>query len=218
MSESIEIPDFSGDDFANDKQIKKMRADADAFNSMMVESIRAIKESFAIKNVSHKNLKGFGMFKALQPTINETLGSSEKYPNLTIILATYHSAYPIPRNPNSGVDYYLFGHIRLTKAFPNTYICKETIREKIANLVLKSDLDFDHARKFSSRFHVITEDKIQLSDRLQTKDLDCLSEYPDLEIEIYKQACLFRSSKKSVSPSEADSFCNLTKFMVKIFD
>jgi len=52
---------------------------------------------------------------------------------------------------------------------------------------------------------------------MQSKNLDTLAEYPDMELEFNNTSLLFRNSRKSVSVEEATLFCHLTKALLSIF-
>jgi len=95
---------------------------------------------------------------------------------------------------------------------------KETIREKLTDLFLKHDVDFEHSKKFSGRFQVLTEDEQRLQQLLQFKNLDTLTAYPEMELEFNYDSCLFRSSRKSVSMEEAINFCELAKTLLTMFN
>ncbi len=136
---------------------------------------------------------------------------------LHVSAVEYSSSFPTAKYANSGTDQYLFGNFIMPKSFPKTYVCKETIREKITELFFRSELDFEHSKRFSRKFHVLTDDKNQLSELLQFKDLDTFVVYPVMELEIQGKNCLFRSSRKAISIQEAINFSELTKKLVKIF-
>jgi hypothetical protein len=215
-NKSLEIPDFSGDDFVNDKEIQKTRQAVEKERKVIEDSMTIIQNELNVKKSSHKNLKSFGMFKTLQPILISSFSSTNS--SLTISIAEYYSSYSTPKNPNSGSDKYLFGHLQLKRMFPTTYICKETIKEKIADLFLKIDTDFTEHKKFSRKFHVLTQDKDKLTSMLQFKNLDSLITFPDMEIEIINNACLFRNSRRRISPDEATRFSSLAKTLSSILN
>ena len=217
MINDFDIPDFSGDDFAFDKEIQKTRAAAEAYNKMVNDSLAIVENAFGAKETSHKNLKTFLMFKNLQAIITWSLKGTYNGKNLHISLAKYFTSLRVGRAYYSGDDLYLFGYFIMRNSFPKTYVCKETIREWITDLFLNSEVDFEHSKKFSRKFYVLTEDKKTLSDLLQFKDLDELAAYPDMEVEFQGNACLFRSSRKCISPKEAEVFTELAKTLIGIF-
>lgn len=208
-------PDFSGDDFADDPEIQKHRAEIKAYQKMIDDSLSLIGQRLQAEESSHINLKGFQMFKSKAPFINVTMRSASAINELRVVLASYHSSYPTGRLSNSGSYQYVYGYFRLQAKYPPTYIQPETIREKIADLILKLDVDFADNKKFSRKFRVLTSDKDQLQRLLQYKELDQLVLFPEMELELNGDACLFRHSSKAISVEEAARFCDLT---VKLYD
>lgn len=218
MTDTNNIPDFSGDDFANDKEILEHRAAIKAYEKMIDDSLSIIGQELKLTTASHINLKGFHMFKSLSAIITSSMKSVDQSYELRASLAEYTSSYPVPRNPNTGTDLYLFGHLVLKKNYPKTYIHKETIKEKIEDFFLKRDLDFPHSRKFSRKFQVMTEDKEGLHQLLQFKNLDPLTAFPDMEMELSGNTVLFRNSRSAISIEEATDFCKLSKALLTIFN
>lgn len=218
MTDSNYIPDFSGDDFSDDEEIQKNRAALKAYQKILDDSLSVIREQLKVDDASHKNLKGFLMFKSLGATIKQSLKSVDQKYILQVSVASYFSSYPTGRASNSGVNQYLFGHLEMKTKYPRTYILKETIREKFADLFLKHDVDLEHCKKFSGRFHVVTEDKQRLQELLLFKNLDALAAYPEMELEFNNDACLFRSSRKSISIEEATNFCLLANTLLTLFN
>lgn len=217
MQENFEVPDFSNDDFKNDKQILKSREEVKAHKKMIEDSLSIISEAFCMKKSSHKNLKNFYRFKGLEATLNYTMSSTIENRRLHVSLATYFSSVPMPRVHNSGTDQYFFGFFECQHRYPRTYIHKESIKEKLVDLVLKKDVDFQNSKRFSRNFQLLTEDKKSLHDILQLQNLDELADFPDLEVELFDQALVFRSSRRPVSVDEASIFRNLTQVLLKTF-
>lgn len=209
MTDNIEIPDFSGDDLGHHKEVQQSRAERKAYEQMVNDSIHILKTRLSLTDSSHKNLKPFLMFNSLQPMISKSFKSSNPNTPLHVSLVEYESSFPIARGNNSGSDEYLFGYFTLSQTFPKTYACKETLREKITDLLLRSDVDFDHSRTFSGKFHVVTEDKNRLLNLMQLKNLNNLVSFPDMEFELIGNTCLFRNSKRPVSSAEAIEFAEL---------
>jgi hypothetical protein len=218
MTDNEYIPDFSGDDFANDKEIQKNKAAIKAYEKMIEESLTVIRQELKVQDASHINFKGFHMFKSLSATITHSMKSTIPNKELRVSLAEYYSAAPTAKSSNSGSDLYLFGHISLKTNYPSTYIHKETIKEKIEDIILKRDVDFSNSKKFSRRFQLLTEDKKRLQDLLQFKNLDDLTGFPEMEIELSNATALFRTSRKPISIEEATIFCDLTKLLLTIFN
>lgn len=212
------LPDFSGDDFANDKEILEHRAAIKAYEKMIEDSLSVIRQELKMQDVDHINFKGFHMFRSLNAIITRSMKSLDQNYEIRVSLSEYTSSYPVPKNPNTGTDLYLFGHITLKNNYPRTYIHKETIKEKIEDVFLKRDVDFSESRRFSRKFQVLTENSNSLQNLLQFKNLDPLADFPDMELELSGNTALFRSSRKPVSTEEATSFSNLSKALLSIFN
>ena len=110
MQDSVETIDFSGDDFANDKQIQKLRAEAKAYEMMVDESLSIIEERFDITESSHRNLKKYDMIKGLLATINYSTSSKIDNRSLHVSLVTYSSSFSTARSSNCGTDQYRCRH------------------------------------------------------------------------------------------------------------
>lgn len=218
MTDEQLIPDFSGDDFANDKEIQKTRAAIKAYEKMVEDSLSIIRQQLNVQDASHINFKGFHMFKSLTATITNSMKSVVQNRELRVSLAEYSSSYHIARSSNSGTDQYIFGHMLLRNSYPRTYIHDETIKEKIEDIFLKRDVDFPDSKKFSRKFQVLTEDKNRLENLLQFKRLDDLTDFPEMELEFSANTALFRSSRKPVTIGEATIFCELAKVLLTIFN
>jgi hypothetical protein len=217
MTNDEYIPDFSEDDFANDKEIQKQREAIKAYEKMVEDSLTLISHELKVEDASHINFKGFHMFKSLSATLTHSMKSTIPNKELRVSLAEYYSAAPTAKSSNSGTDLYLFGLISFKTDYPRTYIHKETLKEKIEDLFLKRDVDFSNSKKFSRRFQVLTEDKKRLQDLLQFKKLDDLTNFPEIEIELSNNTALFRNSRRPISIDEATEFCDLTRTLLSIF-
>jgi hypothetical protein len=218
MTINIPEPDFSGDDFMNDTEIQKSRAALEAHKRNIENSILLLRNNLGIKNAQNQNLQTFSSFKTLNATMVESFESFQLCLPLHISIAKYFSSYPIAKAHNSGTDQYLFGLFSLNKPFPNTYICRETLREKINDLFINAEVDFEYNRIFSKKFFVLTDDKIRLTNLFQFKELDILAAFPEMEIEIQNKTCLFRHSRRAISPDEANAFTELAKSLVTILN
>ena len=210
-------PDFSGDDFVNDKEIQKARREAEAYNRLINESLAVVRDELELRESSHTNFKKFLMFKNLQPILIDSFRAQRAPLPLIVSVAQYRSGYPIPKNHNSGSDLYLFGSIGYNKQFPKSYICRETIREKMVDLFSRQEIDFKEHKRFSRCFHVISQDGKRLTDLFQYKHMDELAAFPNMELEIHENSCLFRNSRCSISMEEASDFAELAKTLVGIF-
>jgi hypothetical protein len=209
--------DFSGDDFANDKEIQKLRKEEAEFNKMMNDSIKIVAEAFNAKKSSHKNLKHFLLHRSVSiPYVTDSYLGRWKNRDIYFCVFEYESSVHAGRLHSSGSNYYFAGLIELDKTYPHTLAQPETIAIKLENLVTKLDIDFKYAKKFSRKFHVITKDEHLLEMLFMNKDLDQLANHPSAEFELKDRQCYFRANRKPVSLAEAEKFVELAKTFLEV--
>lgn len=210
--------DFAVDDFANDKMIKEKRRLEAEFAKMMKESLKIVTDAFNAKESSHKNLKGFLLHRTVSiPFLTESYQGKWKNRDFYFCVFEYTSSVYAGRLQHWGENKYFAGLITLNKTYPHTLAQPETIALKVEDLFTKTDVDFEHAKKFSRKFHVITKDKAALEMLLFNKDLDKIANYPLAEFELDEQHCYFRAGRKPVSISEAENFIALAKSLLEVF-
>ena len=217
MINDDETPDFSGDDLADNKSVQEIRAARKAYEDMIEAATEVLRTQLNIKEGNDDKLDHFAMFKNIEAYVVASLHSVSQPNAFSVSLINYSSSVNTARQSYSVEDDYLFGRIRTKHTYPRTYIHKETIKEKLLDLFLKQDLDFDHSKLFSKTFQVLTEDKGKLLELFQFMELDPLANFREMEIELSGNECLFRHSRKPVSPEEAQNFCNLAKALLAIF-
>ena len=122
MTEAEFIPDFSGDDFAHDKEIQRARAERKAYEKLVQECLKLIGEELNASVSGHINFKGFHLFKSLNAKLKQSLKSDLNDKAVRISLVEYESPFPTARNSTGGSHQYLFGHISFSTQFPRTYI------------------------------------------------------------------------------------------------
>ncbi len=209
--------DFSEDDFANDKEMQKIRKEQEAFDQMMKESISIVADAFNAKRSSHKNLKHFLLHKSVSiPFVSDSYLGSWKNRAVYFCVFEYESSVHAGKLHSSGSNYYFAAMIELNKPYPHTLAQPETLAIKLENLVTKLDVDFKHAKKFSRKFHVITKDAHALENLFITKDLDQLAQHAGAEFELLDRQCYFRANRKPVSIAEAEKFVAVAKTFLEI--
>ena len=216
--DEFEIPDFSEDDLANDKEIRKSREEAAIYQKMVDDALSIIRNELNVNDSVPVNLKGFKLFSSRNPTIKKSLKSKSENKEVQVFLAEYHSSTSLARYNYKGDDLYLFGHLTVNEHYPETFISEERIIDKIFDVFLKLDVDFEKSKRFSHKFQVFTEDKMKLTKLLQSKDLDPLVAYPEMELEIQKNTIFYRCSRKPISIQEAADFCAMTRMLKQIFE
>jgi hypothetical protein len=212
------IPDFSPDEFENDKEVKKWREEAKAYEKLVNDSVKIVCDSFHATKSSHKNLKGFELHKTIEtPFIMKSFRGSMARKTVFFSIIQYRTSTRLARTNFSGTDDYFVGVITLERSYPHTIIHPETAALKIHNLIVPGDIDFKHAKWFSFRFHVITKDEDRLKRLLENVDLNRLTKFRSAEIELKDDQCYIRANRKPVSLKEAQVFVELTKTICEIF-
>lgn len=129
----------------------------------------------------------------------------------------YVTSVKVGRGRSTGEDFYLVGLATLKESYPHTLIYPETLKEKLADLFIKAEVDFTHSKKFSRRFYTLTKDEGMLRTLLYDKDLDALRKYKTLELELKGNLCFFRQNRKPFEKNEALVFCELSRAIHKAF-
>jgi hypothetical protein len=206
------------DDFANDKEIQRQRKARKEHDLMIGECVSLLKRQFSVEPGSCTDIESFLLFKSFESaSIIESFQTVSGDLPIEVYQIEYHWSIRLGRGGSSGHDQCFLGLLTLKKGYPPTYIYKETFRTIITDWFIKQDVDFDDQKKFSKSFHVITADKDKLKIMLINKQLDRLAEFPDLEIELNGNHCLFKVSDKPMSPEDVKKFIDLSFKLLKIF-
>lgn len=83
---------------------------------------------------------------------------------------------------------------------------------------MKQDVDFKEQKKFSRKFHVVSQDKEKLQILFLNKPLDELAAFPEMEVEINGNNCLFKVSGNPMSVDGTRKFIELAKKLYKILN
>ena len=223
-----QVPDFSGDDFADDKDIQRLRSEAQRQKEMLDESMAVISAAFNLQEMDDDSydesndgwidsLEKFVMFNNLNGGIKAAYRSVNEEEDMVVVAVEHTTSYPTARNSNKGSNLCLLGMFSLKKSYPKTYVCRETMREKIMDFFVRRETDLPEHKKFSGRFYLLTDDAERLRTLLQFAPLDDLVEFPEMELEIQGEYCLFRHSGSEVWKEEAEKHVELTKALQRIF-
>jgi hypothetical protein len=223
-----EAPDFSGDDFADDVDIQRQRSDAQRHKEMVNDAMIQIASAFSLQEMSDDSydesndawinlLEKFVMFNNLNGGIEAAYSNTNGADEMLVVAVEHTTSYPTARNSNRGSNLCLLGMIRLKKSYPKTYICRETIREKIMDFFLRRETDFPEHKKFSDKFYLLTDDAERLRTLFQFSPLDELVQFPELELEIQGDYCLFRHSGDELWKEEGLKHIELTRVLQRIF-
>lgn len=204
---------------SSDSDVQRIREEEKAFFQMIKESIDYVTTEFNLQPEPVPDLKNFFLVNSLrEPLVRESFISSNPLLPIQICIIQYLSEVHIGKVKKSGRESYFFAMLTLSKEFPHTLIYPETISEKIAEVFIKTEMDFNDQKKFSRKFYTLTKDKEKLFDLLNNRPLNDLVTYKNMEVEINKNLCLLRCSRKPISKTEAIAFCELAKVINRIFN
>lgn len=203
----------------SNKEVQRIREEEKAYLEMIKGSIEFVTTELNLQPGSQPDLKDFFLVNSLsEPIVRESFSSLNPLLPVQICIISYFSQVRIGKVKKSGRESYFFALLTLKKEFPHTLIYPETVSEKVAEIFIKAEVDFKDQKKFSRKFYTLTKDKEKLIDLLYNKPLNDLVKYKNMEVEINKNLCLLRHSRKPVSKTEAIAFCELAKDINRIFN
>ncbi|PZR24681.1 MAG: hypothetical protein DI535_21370 [Citrobacter freundii] len=181
------------------------------------ETLPVLCRELGLQNCNTEAPEGFAMYKNLNAVIVHACNRISNDQELQMLIADYSISHTTSKGQRSEANSYFFGRMHLSKKYPQTYICKETIREKLTELFAKRETDFPEHKKFSDKFYVLTNDPSRLTALLRFAPMDELVNFPELELEIQGNDCFYRCSHKPLSLEEAMQHVALTKVLLRIF-
>lgn len=213
----MDLKDFETDDFANDKEIVRLRKIDEDYHKLMEDCIVILSEKLSLEENICDDITSFELFRSVENAELLTSFRSVR-PDLPLQVFFIENTWvhQTAKSRQEGIEHMFMGLLTLRGEYPLTYVYKETIREKIVDWFVKGDIDFKEQKKFSSQFHVVTRDKERLRQLLSNKPLDDLVLFPELELEINGKACLFRVSKESLSEDATLQLAELAKLICQI--
>lgn len=218
MSEEKDDWSEEVDDFANNRSVQEHRARIKAQDDLISFAFQLCEREYALKKETITDLVQYAAFCDRESEWKESRKSLSHPSRLRMTCIGYYTELRGRRGRGDGShDYYLMGSLRTKKSFPNTYVKKETISERIMNLFVPVDVDFNEAKLFSKRFNVITNDEEALRKCFNGLHLDALIDFPDMELEFRGHDLVFRNSRKALSREEAEEFRDMVKVLVRLF-
>jgi hypothetical protein len=203
----------------SDSEMHRINEERKAFQKMIKESIEHVTTELDLKPETKPDLNSFYLVNSLnEPLVWESFRSTNPLMPVQLCIIQYLSEVHIGKHKKSGKESYFFAILTLKKEFPHTLIYPETLSEKIADIFTKAELDFEDQKKFSRKFYTLTKDEEKLLNLLNNKPLNDLVKYKNMELEIYKNLCLLRHSRKPVSKTEAAYICELANVINRILN
>jgi hypothetical protein len=101
-----------------------------------------------------------------------------------------------PQNETRFSEYELIGIATLKKDYGRVLIRPETFEDKIKNLFLVTDIDFDFNEDFSKKYYVVANDETKVRNCTSNSFLEAVQAFDDLEIELDGNILMVRLRKQ----------------------
>ena len=101
-----------------------------------------------------------------------------------------------PQNETRFSEYELIGIAKLKKDYGRVLIRPETIEDKINNLFLSTDIDFDFNKSFSKKYYVVANDETKVRKCISNSFLETVRGFSGLEIELEGNILMVRLRKQ----------------------
>jgi len=101
-----------------------------------------------------------------------------------------------PQNETRFSEYELIGIATLKQDYGRVLIRPETIEDKIKNLFLVTDIDFDFNEDFSKKYYVVANDETKVRNCISNSFLETVRGFDDLEIELDGTILMVRLRKQ----------------------
>jgi len=200
------------DDFANDKEIQRLRKIRQEHDELIEECMAILIKEFSLEAALCTDIQSFFIYKSIEsPEVIESFKSSTGHFDLEIYQVEYNWSSRVGRTNSSGTEQCFLGLLTLRKQYPHTCVFKETLQTIITDWFNNQDVDFREQKKFSRRFHVISQDRQKLEILLFNRPLDELAGFPEMEVELKDNQCLFKISGNPMSLNETKQFIHLAK-------
>jgi len=119
-----------------------------------------------------------------------------------------------PQVESSLSEYEIIGLAKLKKDYGRVLIRPETTMDKISDLFVHTDIDFDFDKEFSRKYYLAANDEVKLRKNITAGFLETVKHYSGLEIEIDGNVLTARL-RKPFSPEGGKTIAN---FITEIND
>ena len=116
---------------------------------------------------------------------------------LSLLCITYsYKEVKSPQNERGFSEYELIGIAMLKKDYGRVLFRPETIADKIMDLFLNTDIDFDFDKVFSEKYYVVANDETKVRNCISKSFLETVRCFSGLEIEIDGNILMVRLRKQ----------------------
>lgn len=161
-----------------------------------VNKLEAISEQEEAK--VYKMLSGFACFESYSPAflvdVVKVKGGTDSY--LCLLSLNFEfKASKTPQNITTTTEQELVGLAILRKKYGHVYIRPETLGEKLQELFVKTEIDFEADKEFSRKYYVVADNEMRCRMNLSSGFLSIVKAYNGLEIEINDTILIARFRK-----------------------
>lgn len=133
---------------------------------------------------------------------------------LLFSLTFIYKSAKYPQNESQFSEYELIGIAILKKDYGRVLIRPETFTDKIQNLFVSTDIDFDDNMDFSRKYYVVANDETKVRRCISNSFLETVQGFNDLEIELDGNILMVRLRKQFTPENGAI----ITNFITAIND
>lgn len=185
----------------SDTPQEKLRKEFDLY---LIQLISEASNKFEIietdNSVANLNfLNKFYLFNSQRrPCITNSWIISQHNNSFQIYCVEIESTLKVGRSSSTQTHKFLYGLVNCRKDFGVSLLTKETLIDKVADLFLKIDVDFDNNRSFSSEYRCLSNDSNKFTNAMSDRLMDYLTTVNHVELEFKNSTCLFRTKKSII--------------------
>jgi len=130
---------------------------------------------------------------------------------------SYTTANQLGGSTHVDTSFYFYGQLKIKGNFGTVLIRPETFGDKITELFVKTEVDFESHPLFSYKYFVLADGADNLVKTLPNELLKFLENVNGLQLELRNQYCLFRLPK-AMNQEEAVKLCSIGIELDKILN
>lgn len=144
-------------------------------------------------------LNKFYLFNSQQrPGITNSWIVKQNNYHFQICCVEIDSTLKVGRSSTTQTHKFLYGLVNSRKDFGVSLLTKETVIDKVADLFLKIDIDFETNTNFSSHYRCLSNDSNKFANAMSDHLMNYLATVNHVELESLNNVCLFRTEKSII--------------------
>ena len=182
------------------------------------EAVSALALEFDVKKINRSEeadiYRKLSSFHSLQEIDEVVLRGALKIGKgyLLLLSVNYQIQHVKPKYHQRLTELEFAGLGNLTVDLSKTFIRRETLSDKINEIFVPIEVDFDFDREFSKKYYVLTDNQENLRQKMPPQLLEIIKDQPDVEIEINGRKLLIRNCQRIT----VDGAFNLAKFLLEL--